>query len=138
MSIAISMSIGKSMSMFKKIVFLVLPLSLVSCYEQERNCKDFKTGKFTSETTINDKKFTSTFERNDTIQIETFEGKTDTSKVRWINECECIMQKVNPKNREERKSVSVRILSTKEKTYTFEYSFVGDSKKQKGSVTKIE
>jgi hypothetical protein len=122
----------------KKTLLLLLTLSLVSCYEQERNCKDFKTGKFTSETTINDKKFTSTFERNDTIQIETFEGKTDTSKVRWINECECVMQKVNPKNREEKKSVAVRILSTKGKTYSFEYSFVGDSKKQKGSVTKIE
>jgi hypothetical protein len=30
----------------------------------------------------------------------------------------------------------MRILTTKEKTYTFEYSFVGDSKKQIGTVTK--
>jgi len=30
----------------------------------------------------------------------------------------------------------MRIISTKDKTYTFEYSFVGENKKQTGTVTK--
>ena len=108
-----------------------------SCYQQERNCKDFKTGKFTSETEIEGKKITSTFERNDSIQIESYKGKIDTFKVRWTNDCEYIIQNNNPKNREEKKSVQMKILTTTNNSYTFEYSFVGDSKKQRGTVTKL-
>ena len=115
---------------------LLILLSLTSCYNQERNCTDFKTGKFISETEIEGKKYTSTFERNDSIQIETYEGKIDTFKVRWTNDCEYVIQNINPKNREEKKAVQMKILTTKDNTYTFEYSFVGDSKKQRGTVTK--
>ncbi len=116
---------------------LLLLTLLTSCYNQERNCTDFKTGKFTSETEIEGKKYTSTFERNDSIQIESYEGKIDTFKVRWTNDCEYIIQNTNPKNREEKKAVQMKILTTKDNTYTFEYSFVGDSKKQRGTVTKL-
>lgn len=121
----------------KSIFILFSALLLVSCYNQERNCKDFKTGKFTSETEIEGKKYTSTFERNDSIQIETYEGKIDTFKVRWTNDCEYVIQNINPKNREEKKPVQMKILTTDSDSYTFEYSFVGDSKKQRGTVTKL-
>ena len=117
---------------------LLLLTLLTSCYNQERNCTDFKTGKFTSETEIKGKKYTSTFERNDSIQIETYEGKIDTFKVRWTNDCEYIIQNTNPKNREEKKPVQMKILTTDSDSYTFEYSFVGDSKKQRGTVTKLK
>jgi hypothetical protein len=116
---------------------LLLLTLLTSCYNQERNCKDFKTGKFTSETEIEGKKYTSTFERNDSIQIESYKGKIDTFKVRWTNDCEYIIQNNNPKNREEKKPVQMKILTTTTNSYTFEYSFVGDSKKQRGTVTKL-
>lgn len=115
---------------------LLLLTLLTSCYNQERNCTDFKTGKFTSETEIEGKKYTSTFERKDSIQIESYEGKIDTFKVRWTNDCEYIIQNTNPKNREEKKPVQMKILTTDSDSYTFEYSFVGDSKKQRGTVTK--
>ena len=121
----------------KFILILFSALLLVSCYNQERNCTDFKTGKFNSETEIEGKKYTSTFERNDSIQIETYEGKIDTFKVRWTNDCEYIMQNTHPKNREEKKAVQMKILTTNANSYTFEYSFVGDSKKQRGTVTKL-
>ena len=121
----------------KSIFILFSALLLVSCYNQERNCKDFKTGKFTSETEIEGKKYTSTFERNDSIQIESYEGKIDTFKVRWTNDCEYVIQNINPKNREEKKPVQMKILTTDSDSYTFEYSFVGDSKKQRGTVTKL-
>ena len=117
---------------------LLLLTILTSCYQQERNCTDFKTGKFTSETEIEGKKYTSTFERNDSIQIESYEGKIDTFKVRWTNDCEYIIQNTNPKNREEKKPVQMKILTTDSDSYTFEYSFVGDSKKQRGTVTKLK
>ena len=119
----------------KKII-LLFALTLVSCYNQERNCKDFKTGKFTSETTVEGKKFTSTFERNDSIQIENYNSVIDTFSIRWINDCEYILENVRPKNKAEKKAVHVKILNTKGLKYNFEYSFVGDAKKQFGSVTK--
>jgi len=112
-------------------------LLFTSCYQQERNCTDFKTGKFTSETEIEGKKYTSTFERNDSIQIESYEEKIDTFKIRWTNDCEYIIQNKHPKNRAEKKPVQMKILTTNSKSYTFEYSFVGDSKKQRGTATKL-
>lgn len=134
-------NIKKSTMKFKiqySICSLLLLTLLTSCYNQERNCTDFKTGKFTSETEIKGKKYTSTFERNDSIQIESYEGKIDTFKVRWTNDCEYIIQNTNPKNREEKKPVQMKILTTNSDSYTFEYSFVGDSKKQRGTVTKLK
>lgn len=119
------------------IFYISLLLSLASCYHQERNCNEFKTGKFQFELEIEGKKETSIFERNDSIQIETFRGTKDTSSVRWINDCEFVLQKLRPKNREEKKAIHMKILSTNKEGYTFEYSFVGDTKKQRGNVKKI-
>jgi len=121
----------------KKLLILPLLLLLISCYNQERNCADFKTGKFQFAQEIDGKKQISTFERNDSLQIETFNGKTDTASVRWVNDCEFVLQKLHPKNREEKKAISMKILTTSKKSYVFEYSFVGEEKKQKGTVTKI-
>lgn len=117
---------------------LIILFFLNSCYHQERNCTDFKTGKFEFTQKINRVIKTSTFERTENLQIETFEGKIDSASVRWINDCEYILQKIKPKNREEKKAISMKILTTKGKTYTFEFNFVGESKKQKGIVTKID
>lgn len=121
-----------------KKILLLFSLSLASCYQQERNCSDFKTGKFEFTQEIEGKKMTSVFERNDSIQIETFNGKTDTANVRWINDCEYILQKLHPKNRQEKKAINIKILTTNKNQYLFEYSFVGEAKKQKGTVTKIK
>ena len=121
----------------KKITILLLTLTLVSCYHVEHNCKDFKTGKFVFSQEINGKKTTSMFERTENLQIETFNGKTDTASVRWVNDCEFVLQKLHPKTMQEKKAISMKIISTKDKTYIFEFAFVGDNKKQRGTVTKI-
>jgi len=122
----------------KKLFILPALLMLLSCYERERNCTDFKIGKFKFEHEIDGVKRTTLFERQQNIEIENFEGDVDTSTVRWINDCEYILQKINPKNMQEKKAVHMKILSTKEKSYTFEFSIVGDPNKQKGTVTKID
>jgi hypothetical protein len=122
----------------KKLFTLPLLLLFASCYNQERNCAAFKTGKFSFTQLIDNVKKTSTFERTENLQIETFEGKTDTATVRWVNDCECILQKLHPKNMQEKKSISMRIMTTNKKTYTFEYCYVGEAKKEKGTVTKID
>lgn len=118
--------------------FYIFLLSLTSCINQERNCKDFKTGKFEFTQEIDGKKHTSTFERTEKLQIETYNGKTDTASVRWVNDCEFVLQKIHPKSMQDKKSISMKILGTTDKTYTFEYSFVGEPQKQQGIVTKID
>jgi hypothetical protein len=121
----------------KKIIFLLPLLLLMSCYDAERNCKDFKTGKFKFEYEVDGVKKTTLFERNDTIEIETFEGKTDTAAIRWVNDCEYVLQKIHPKNMAEKKAIGMKILTTSKNSYTFEFGMVGSDAKQKGTVTKI-
>lgn len=121
----------------KKILILPLLLILISCYNAEHNCKDFKTGKFQFEFEIDGIKKTTVFERNDSIEIETFEGKTDTSSIRWVSDCEYVLQKIHPKNMEEKKAINMKILTTSKKSYTFEFGIVGSSQKQKGTVMKL-
>ena len=98
---------------------------LVSCYETERNCAQFKTGTFRFEAVIGTQIETTTFVRNDSMEIDYFRGNADTSSIRWINDCEYIVQKINPKNRAEKKAVHMKILSTQGNEYTFEYNIVG-------------
>jgi hypothetical protein len=109
----------------------------MSCYDVERNCKDFKTGKFKFEYKVNGVKKTTFFERNDSIEIETFDGKTDTASIRWVNDCEYILRKIHPKNKAEEKAIDMKILTTSKNSYTFEFGMVGLDTKQKGTVTKI-
>ena len=113
-------------------------LILSSCYQVERNCNNFRNGTFNSTVTIGDIDYVSHFVRLDTLQIETFENKTDSASVRWINDCEMIFRTINPKNMAERKDVHLKILSTTDTSYTFEYSYVGKPNKQRGNAIKIK
>lgn len=121
----------------KKILLLLPLVSLLSCYDAERNCKDFKTGKFKFEYEVEGVKKTTVFERNDSIEIETFEGKTDTASIRWVNDCEYVLLKLHPKNMAEEKAIGMKILTTTKNSYTFEFGMVGSDSKQRGTVTKI-
>lgn len=121
----------------KYVAVVMTAFVFTGCYERERNCADFKTGKFKFEYEIDGVKKTTLFERRENIEIESFEGDIDTSTVRWINDCEYILQKINPKNMQEKKAVHMKILSTTENSYNFEFNIVGDHNKQKGTVTKL-
>jgi hypothetical protein len=118
--------------MRKLISSVVLALTLCSCYQKERNCKTYQTGKFYSKTHMDGKMFTSTFKRTKTLQIETYQDHVDSSEVRWINDCEVIFKTINPKNMAERKDIHLKILTTTDSSYTYEYSYVGEVKKEKG------
>ena len=122
----------------KKILFFLFIFILMSCNNHERNCNDFKTGKFEFVQVVNGKKEVSIFTRTDKIQIETYKKKIDTATVRWVNDCEFILQKLHPKNRKEQRAISIKILFTEKNSYTFEYSFVGSNEKQRGKVTKLD
>lgn len=122
----------------KQILLALAFFSLVGCYQQERNCTDFKTGTFRFEHEVDGVKKVTEFTRNDSIEIETFEGKIDTATVRWVSDCEYILQKKNPKNRAEAKAIVMKILTTTKDSYTFEFGIVGSEARQKGTVTKLE
>lgn len=121
----------------RKIILLPLFIVFISCYNKEQNCTDFKTGKFRFEYEVNGAKKVTLFERNDSIEIETFDGKTDTASIRWVNDCEYILQKLHPKNNQEKKAISMRILTTSKDSYTFEFGMVGVDEKQRGTVTRV-
>lgn len=123
--------------MFKNLIRALFVIFIIaSCYGPQRDCARFKQGSFSFTTHIDGEEVTTTFHRNDAIEIDYFEGKIDTSSVRWINDCEYIVKKINPKNKSEEKSVHMKILSTTDSSYTFEYNIVGQSQKSRGTAIK--
>ncbi|MEC8397157.1 MAG: hypothetical protein VXZ21_02360 [Bacteroidota bacterium] len=73
------------------------------------------------------------------MEIEKYEGKIDSASIRWVNDCECILTKINPKSNQDKRPVQIKILSTQGNSYTFEYSLVGKSEnKQRGTIKKIK
>ncbi|MEM9144267.1 MAG: DNA topoisomerase IV [Bacteroidota bacterium] len=109
---------------------------LFSCYTPQRECKRFREGKFSFTTTLDGNELTTTFSRKGNIEIASFNGRVDTSSVRWINDCEYVVRKLRPRNKADEKSVHMKILSTTDNSYTFEYGLVGESQKSKGTALK--
>jgi len=123
--------------MQKRIVGLSsLFLALISCYEPQRECNDFKNGTFEFTTMVGQEERTTTFERHGDLEIDYYEGKVDSSSIRWINDCEFIVQKLHPKNRAELQAIHMKILTTTKNSYTFEYGLVGEPPIAKGTAIK--
>jgi hypothetical protein len=125
--------------------FLILILFLVffSCYNIDRNCKDYKTGTFRFDYVVNNIPKTGTFKRTNKHSINFYDGKTDSSEVKWINDCEFVLYKINPKSISEKDPIHMKILTTTDSSYTFEYSKAsfneGETKrKEKGLAIKID
>ena len=116
--------------------FLVL-LSGISCYNPPRQCGDFKEGTFQFTANVNGKEITTTFIRTESVEIDFFEGKQDTSSIRWLNDCEYVVKKLHPETQAEEKSIHMKILTTTDSSYTFEYGLVGSSNKSRGTAYKV-
>ena len=120
----------------KKII--ILSLLFISCYNVDRDCIEFRTGSFEFSTSINDSIVKSTFIRTNNYEIEEFKGVKDSSTIRWVNECEFILTKINPKTNQERRPIRIKILRTYGNSYDFEYSQVNNPQKiNRGTVNKI-
>ena len=122
-----------------KINYLIILILFLSCYNQERNCKDFQTGTFEFESiSPSGESLKTYFTRTKEIEVDYFNNKIDSSNVNWVSDCECLLKKINPKNLSEEKSIQMKILSTSEDQYIFEYSFVGDvENRNRGQAKKI-
>ena len=117
---------------------LILALLFTSCYNVERNCIDFKTGVFEFSTEVNDSLVTSNFTRTNEYEIELFNGIEDSSAIKWVNDCEFLLTKLNPRTNQERRPVKIKILRTYGDKYDFEFSQVNDPQKiSRGTVRRI-
>ena len=126
------------MVLLKRFLVSSLFVCLLGCNLPERNCSDYKNGDFEFSTTINNEVITSKFSRRDSIEIEYFENKIDTSFVNWVSNCEFILRKKNPATSADKKAVNMKILSTSKNGYVFEFSIVGDKKNVfRGEAIKI-
>lgn len=127
----------------QKSLLLLFSLLFMSCFQTERNCADYKTGVFEFEYVIDGIEKKGKFVRTDSLNIDYFENKVDSASIRWINDCEFIQKKINPKNKSEEKALHFKILSTTKDSYTFEYQLaVKDAFKKKrlerGTAKKIK
>jgi hypothetical protein len=117
---------------------LILAFLFSSCYNVERNCIDFKTGVFEFSTEVNDSLVTSTFTRTNEFEIELFNGIKDSSTIKWVNNCEFLLTKLNPRTNQERRPVRIKILRTYGDKYDFEFSQVNNLQKiTRGTVKRI-
>lgn len=120
------------------LMLILLLLCYTNCEKIERNCKDYHSGNFYTETLVNGITYKSTFSRDSSnIQIEEFEGKIDSNYVRWVNDCEMILSPINPKKMSEKKNIFIKILTTTDSSYTYEYSYLGQSKRLKAKAIRI-
>lgn len=122
----------------RKLHLLLLLLLCASCYQPERDCRQFRNGTFEFTTTLNGESVTTTFVRQDTLEVDYFEGTADSSAIRWINDCEFVVQKLNPRSRAEKQAILMKILSTTENSYTFEYGLIGQPPTAKGTAFKTD
>lgn len=117
--------------MIKRLFILLIFVTISSCYQPDHNCKDFKTGEFSFDYVVNGEAKTGRFTRDEAFSVEYYDSKIDSATVKWINDCEFVLQDIKSKS-----SVHMKILATTDKSYTFEYSLVGEAKKIQGTATK--
>jgi hypothetical protein len=121
----------------KRFLPLLLLTILFGCYEAERNCSDFKTGEFEFDYTVDGVKKTARFIRTENFSINYYDGKVDSSSVRWINDCEFILKTINPKSIADKDDMHMKILSTNStSSYTFEYQLAIKKKNRPQRIEK--
>jgi len=124
-----------------RLALIIIGFTLfLSCYSVERNCEEFHRGTFQFKQIIGNQLQTSTFLRSENLEIEYFNEKIDSARIRWINPCECVLTKLNPISNQDKRPISIKILTTNEDEdeYVFEYTLVGDQKnKQRGRIVKL-
>ena len=125
----------------KYFIFLFVFLCFsCSTPEHERNCNNFKIGYFEYTYEVDGKKITSNFSRTENLELDYHEKSIDSIAVRWINDCEYVLKTINPKTLAQQKAIHIKILSTKDNTYTFESKIINDpqQRKSRGTVIKLK
>lgn len=120
-------------------IYLLPFLLLTACYTPDKKCSNFKTGVFEYQTVSNGELIKAKIVRNDSLEIDYFnEKEPDTSKIRWLNDCEYVLQKYHPENSGERQTFQMKIIRTDGESYTFKFSEVGKKKSKKFTAKRIK
>jgi len=124
----------------KNFIFTIcIVLCLTSCYQVERNCKDFKVGTFEFTYEINGETKTGRSVRTDTLNIDYYDNRIDTFTIRWVSDCEFIGRKLRPVDYSDSKPIQMMIISTTDSSYLLEYNLLEDrSTKKRGTVYKVK
>ena len=122
-----------------RLALIIIGFTLfLSCYSVERNCEEFHRGTFQFKQIIGNQLQTSTFLRSENLEIEYFNEKIDSARIRWINPCECVLTKLNPISNQDKRPIKILTTNEDEDEYVFEYTLVGDQKnKQRGTIVKL-
>ncbi|MFS4415057.1 hypothetical protein [Maribacter sp. 2307ULW6-5] len=103
--------------MKKAVVSLfALTVLLSSCYAPQKDCDAYKTGEFSFEYQVGDTTKMGRFVRGEAYSVDYYEGKVDSATVRWVNNCEFVLQDMNS-----RAAIHYKIISSTDSSYTFEY-----------------
>lgn len=127
----------------QRILAFAALLLVMNCYKAERNCSDFKTGTFEFTYIVDGVEKTGKFVRTNTLNIDYYENKVDSASIRWINDCEFIQKKINPQSKSEEKAIHMKIISTTDDSYIFEYQLAiqdefTKKRVEKGTARKID
>jgi len=122
----------------KKVAYtLILLLTLYACKPSNlKNLDYYKTGTF--KTILKNTTDESFAVRNDSIQVETYQGKKDTFYIKWKNDFEYILINKNPKTALDSTPFHVKITKFDGASYRFQAFYKGSNFKQEGTATKIE
>lgn len=116
---------------------LLILLLFSSCLTNSKlDVRSFRTGSY--KTVLEDENIVSVAERNDSLQIEEYQGKKDTFYIEWIDNFEYVLRKKHPKNKLDSTDFHVKITAVKEKSYEFRAYYRGSNFKQKGEAFKLE
>lgn len=111
-------------------------VSILSCSKDQGDIKKFKTGTF--KTILDDSEATSTARRNDSLQIEFYQGNIDTFAIKWNSNFEYVLTMVNPKTSLDSTPFHVKITGFKQNSYKFTAFYKGSNFKQKGKAIKLK
>ena len=118
------------------LIFLFVLFTLSCVKHTNIHVDELRNGSF--KTTLDDKEIVSYAQRNDSLQIEDYEGVKDTFNIKWIDQFEYVLVKKHPKTLLDSTPFHVKITGIKNNTYTFNAYYKGSNFKQKGIAEKID
>ncbi|MFD0762622.1 hypothetical protein ACFQZW_11050 [Lutibacter aestuarii] len=120
----------------KKTLLIISIFTLfISCKNEPLNADRFKTGTFEIP---EGKGYGKTIViRNDTIQIEKYEGRIDTLSILWKNNFNYTLKMLHPKTAIDEDPIHVKITNINKNSYEFEAVIGHSNFVQKGEIFKI-
>ncbi|MBP8793539.1 MAG: hypothetical protein KBH29_10205 [Lutibacter sp.] len=121
--------------MKKYISIIAILLLFINCKNEQQDPKRFKSGTF--EIPAGDGFDRTTIVRVDSLQIETYDNKTDTLYISWKNNFNYTLKMLHPTSAIDEDLIHVKITSISKNFYTFEAVIGHSNFVQKGELTKI-